>query len=48
MQKIFQSLAAILKEAARQPFQIKLTSAPLSEVEKLWNSPEETRLVFQP
>jgi NADPH2:quinone reductase len=48
MQKIFQSLAAILKEAARQPFQIKLTTAPLSKVEKLWNSTEDARLVFQP
>ncbi|MGA2832892.1 MAG: zinc-binding alcohol dehydrogenase family protein [Terracidiphilus sp.] len=37
------------KSAAREPFQFKVKSAPLSEIESLWNSPEQgTRLVFQP
>jgi len=48
MEKIFSSLRAVLQEAAKKPFQIKFTTAPLSDVEKLWNSPHETRLVFQP
>lgn len=49
MQKIFQAVAAFLQEAARQPFRMKTTTAPLRDVEKLWNSPEKAaRLVFQP
>jgi len=48
MDKIFAALAAILKEAAKKPFQIKFTTAPLRDVEKLWNSDSESRLVFQP
>jgi NADPH2:quinone reductase len=48
IERIFDCLAAILKEAAKKPFQIKLTTAPLSEVEKLWNSTDDARIVFQP
>lgn len=48
MDKIFASLRSILDEAAKQPFQIKLIAAPLRDVEKLWNSHEHARLVFQP
>jgi NADPH:quinone reductase-like Zn-dependent oxidoreductase len=48
MEKIFASLRSVLAEAATKPFQIKFTTAPLSDVEKLWNSPQEARLVFQP
>jgi NADPH:quinone reductase-like Zn-dependent oxidoreductase len=48
MDKIFATLRAVLQEAAKNPFQINFTTAPLSDVEKLWNSPEEARLVFQP
>jgi NADPH2:quinone reductase len=48
MDKLFASLRAVLQEAAKNPFQIKFTTAPLSDVEKLWNSPQESRLVFQP
>jgi NADPH2:quinone reductase len=48
MEKIFESLRSILQEAAKQPFRIKLITAPLSDVEKLWNTPEGGRLVFQP
>ena len=37
------------KTAAREPFQFNVKTAPLSEIESLWNSPEQgTRLVFQP
>ena len=37
------------KSAAAQPFAFKMKTAPLSDVEKLWNSSEQgTRLVFQP
>jgi NADPH:quinone reductase-like Zn-dependent oxidoreductase len=37
------------KTAAAQPFAFKMKTAPLSDVEKLWNSSEQgTRLVFQP
>jgi NADPH2:quinone reductase len=49
MEKIFQSLADFLREAARQPFQIKTNSAPLRDVEALWNVAEKgARLVFRP
>jgi NADPH2:quinone reductase len=48
IEKIFDCLNAILKEASKKPFQFKFTTAPLSEVEKLWNSTEAARLVFQP
>ncbi len=48
MEKIFESLRSILKEAAERPFAIKLKKAPLSDVEKLWNSKEDARLVFEP
>jgi NADPH2:quinone reductase len=37
------------KTAAREPFEFSAKTAPLSEIESLWNSPEQgTRLVFQP
>jgi NADPH2:quinone reductase len=48
MEKIFESLRGILQEAAKSPFRIKLATAPLRDVEKLWNTPEDARLVFQP
>ncbi|MGC2299764.1 MAG: zinc-binding alcohol dehydrogenase family protein [Acidobacteriaceae bacterium] len=48
MDKIFESLRSILQEAAKSPFRVKLTTAPLRDVEKLWNTPEDARLVFQP
>jgi NADPH:quinone reductase-like Zn-dependent oxidoreductase len=47
--KIFESIAQFLQQAATNPFQIKTTAAPLSEVERLWNTPQgDSRLVFQP
>jgi len=49
LDRIFRSLALFLQEAAREPFQIKTTAAPLAQVESLWNAPEQgTRIVFQP
>jgi NADPH2:quinone reductase len=48
MEKLFESLRAVLNEAAKKPFEIKIKTAPLSDVEKLWNSPEKARLVFVP
>jgi NADPH2:quinone reductase len=48
MENLFVSLRHVLDEAARKPFQIKLTTAPLRDVDKLWNSSEPGRLVFQP
>jgi hypothetical protein len=49
IERIFRSLANFLQEVAREPFQIKITVAPLSQVELLWNAPEQgARLVFQP
>ncbi|HUK43195.1 MAG TPA: zinc-binding alcohol dehydrogenase family protein [Candidatus Bathyarchaeia archaeon] len=47
--KILQSAADFISEAAREPFQIKVDTAPLSEVAALWNVPQEgARRVFQP
>lgn len=48
MEKIFEGMRALLQEAARQPFQIEARTAPLSEVERLWNTQQSARVVFQP
>lgn len=49
LDKLFQSLATFLQEAAKAPFRINTVAAPLRDVEALWNSPEVAgRLVFQP
>ncbi len=41
------SIEKIFKEAAKEPFQIKIGTAPLRDVEALWTAPEQhTRLVF--
>lgn len=48
MEKIFESLRGILQEAVKRPFEIELKTAPLKDVEKLWDSKEEARLVFVP
>jgi NADPH:quinone reductase-like Zn-dependent oxidoreductase len=49
IEQIMQSIGEFLKEAAREPFQINVRSAPLRDVETLWHSAEPgTRLVFQP
>ena len=48
MEKLFASLRGILDAAVREPFQMKLTTAPLRDVEKLWNAAGDARIVFQP
>jgi NADPH:quinone reductase-like Zn-dependent oxidoreductase len=43
------AIAEFFKIAATEPFQFNVKTAPLREIEALWNSPEQgTRLVFQP
>jgi NADPH2:quinone reductase len=43
------AIGEFFQAAAAVPFQYSVKTAPLSEVEALWNSPERgTRLVFQP
>jgi len=49
LEQIFQSLANFFASAAKSPFQFAIKVAPLRDVEKLWNTPEQgARLVFQP
>ena len=49
IEEIFAAVAKFLREAEKEPFQIKTTAAPLSEIEGLWNSTQlGARLVFQP
>jgi NADPH2:quinone reductase len=48
MERIFASMAAILQQAAHKPFEIAITPAPLRDVESLWTSKTDARLVFQP
>ncbi len=49
MEQIFVAVTDFLSEAEKRPFQIKANTAPLQEVEALWNSAEPgVRLVFQP
>jgi NADPH2:quinone reductase len=48
MERIFASMAAMLEEAAKQPFEIAVTAAPLRDVESLWTTKTDARLVFQP
>ena len=43
------ALTEFFKIAATQPFRFNVKTAPLSQIETLWNSPpEDARLVFQP
>ena len=43
------AIQEFFRAAATQPFVFKMKTAPLSDVEKLWNSSEQgTRLVFHP
>ena len=46
--KIFECIVDLLAEAARRPFTLPVTAAPLRDVEKLWNQKTHARLVFQP
>jgi NADPH:quinone reductase-like Zn-dependent oxidoreductase len=47
--QIVEAVKEFFKAAAAEPYQFKVKTAPLSDVEALWNSPEHgVRLVFQP
>jgi NADPH:quinone reductase-like Zn-dependent oxidoreductase len=49
IERILEAVAEFFVEAARQPFQFNVRTAPLCDVGKLWNSQEPgARLVFQP
>ncbi|HUB19703.1 MAG TPA: zinc-binding alcohol dehydrogenase family protein [Acidobacteriaceae bacterium] len=48
MEKIFASLRSILASAVQRPFQLRIATAPLRDVERVWNSPGDARIVFQP
>jgi NADPH:quinone reductase-like Zn-dependent oxidoreductase len=49
LDQIRQALAEFFQIAAREPFQFHVKTAPLREIEALWDHAEEgTRLVFQP
>jgi NADPH:quinone reductase-like Zn-dependent oxidoreductase len=47
--EILKSVGALFQAAADKAFEFSVKAAPLSEVEALWNSPEQgVRVVFQP
>jgi NADPH:quinone reductase-like Zn-dependent oxidoreductase len=49
IEKIFEAIADFLREAAKEPFRIKVSTAHLRDVEAFWNVSEKgARLVFQP
>ena len=49
IEQILQAVGELFKEAASKPFQNAVKTAPLREVESLWNSREEAvRLVLEP
>ena len=49
MEQIWAALAAVFDAAVQSPFRFEIRTAPLSDVETLWNSRETgARLVFQP
>jgi NADPH:quinone reductase-like Zn-dependent oxidoreductase len=49
LQQIVNALRDFFQAAAVKPFQFKVATAPLRDVEALWNTKEQgTRLVFQP
>jgi len=49
LNQIRAAVEQFFKIAAREPFQFNVKTAPLSDIEALWNDPEQgTRIVFQP
>lgn len=49
MPQVLQAVGEFFKELARQPFEIRVRTAPLRDVEALWNTRGDgERLVFQP
>jgi NADPH:quinone reductase-like Zn-dependent oxidoreductase len=48
IEQIIQAVSRFFQDAAHEPFQIDIERAPLTEVERLWNTDERrARLVFQ-
>jgi len=49
IEEIFRTLGEFFALAAREPFRMEVKTAPLRDVEALWNVPEQgVRLVFEP
>jgi hypothetical protein len=49
MEQILLAVKEFFALAATQPFELQMKTAPLRDVESLWNTPEQgTRLVFLP
>jgi NADPH:quinone reductase-like Zn-dependent oxidoreductase len=49
LDQILAAVGEFFQLSATKPFHFNVKTAPLSEVEAFWNSPEQgTRLVFQP
>jgi NADPH:quinone reductase-like Zn-dependent oxidoreductase len=49
MPQLRQAIGELFQSAAQQPFHLNIRTAPLKDVESLWNTPEKaTRFVFQP
>lgn len=49
MEKLFAAVAAFVKSASERPFVVEAVAAPLRDVERLWNTPDQRgRVVFQP
>jgi NADPH:quinone reductase-like Zn-dependent oxidoreductase len=49
LDQIRQDLTEFFKAAVQQPFHFNIRTAPLRDIEALWNSPEQgVRLVFEP
>jgi len=49
LEDILKSLREFFQEAAKSPFRFEPKAAPLRDVEKLWNAPQQgARIVFQP
>jgi NADPH2:quinone reductase len=49
LEQLLAAVSDFFAAAAAKPFQFKKRTAPLSEIESLWDSPEPgTRIVFQP
>ena len=49
LEQILLSVSEFFQEAAKKPFQINIETAPLRDVEILWERPERgARMVFRP
>lgn len=48
MEQILEAVSKLFQEAAKNPFQNAVRTAPLRDVERMWNSDEKARIVFEP